>query len=438
MTASIRYCGALRDCPAKVQQDLLNRLAAASDSSVSSATSAIIERVLRSGDAALLELAKEFDGVSLNSLEVPTRTLRKALDDLQPQVRSALERARDNIVTVQRAFMPATQEIEVEPGVRVGRRVDSLARAGVYAPGGRAAYPSSVLMGCIPAKVAGVGEVILSSPPGPDGVPPAAVLAAAALVEVDAVFAIGGAGAIAAMAYGTESVPRVDRIVGPGNAYVAEAKRQLSHIVDIDSFAGPSELLVLADSSADPDVVAAELIAQAEHDPDAAVVAIALDENLADEIREAFFTRAATSPRASIISRAVARNGAIMWEEDLDEALGFACAYAPEHLLLALHEPRNALDRIRNAGAVFLGQTTSVTFGDYITGANHVLPTAGFSRTHSALSVHDFLRWTTYQEVDARAAVRLSSDVAVLAAIEGLPGHAAAARQWSGAMEARR
>jgi histidinol dehydrogenase len=437
MTIPTRYYGALGECPSDLRSELLSRLSS-SDSSVAPTTAAIIDSVVERGDSALYDLARQYDGVSLTSLEVPRRLLQEALETLPPTVRSALERARDNIAVVHRAAMPQAQEIEVEPGVRVGRRPDPLLRAGVYAPGGRATYPSSVLMGCVPAKVAGVREVILASPPGPDGLPSSVVLAAAALAEVDAVFAVGGAGAIAAMAYGTETVPRVDRIVGPGNAYVAEAKRQLSHLVGIDSFAGPSELLVIADESAEPDVVATELIAQAEHDPDAAVIAITLGEALANATSDCVVENLAATPRSGIVSRALQSRGAIMWVDELARAVEFACEYAPEHLLLAIRQPRLAFEQVRNAGAVFLGQASSVTFGDYITGSNHVLPTAGFSRTHSALSVYDFLRWTTYQEVDESAAARLASDVATLADIEGLPGHAAAARQWYGEAGVRR
>jgi histidinol dehydrogenase len=257
------------------------------------------------------------------------------------------------------------------------------------------------------------------------------VLAAASLGGASRVFALGGAGAIAAMAYGTESVPRVDRIVGPGNAYVAEAKLQVASVVAIDSPAGPSELLVLADESADPVLVARELLAQAEHDPLAAVVAVTTSERAARAIRTALTGLLPAQPRRDICTAALAGQGAVLWADSLDEAIAFANAYAPEHLLLVLHELDAALARVRNAGTVFMGAGASVAFGDYMTGANHVLPTGGLARSYSGLSTLDFVRWTTYQRVSPAAAARLASDVGVFADAEGLPGHAMAARAWA-------
>jgi histidinol dehydrogenase len=257
------------------------------------------------------------------------------------------------------------------------------------------------------------------------------VLAAAALGGVSRVFALGGAGAIAAMAYGTESVPRVDRIVGPGNAYVAEAKLQVASVVAIDSPAGPSELLVLADESADPVLVARELLAQAEHDPLAAVVAVTTSARAAEAIRAALAELLPSQPRHSICAAALARQGAVLWADSLDSAIAFANAYAPEHLLLVLRELDAALARVRNAGTVFVGASASVAFGDYMTGANHVLPTGGLARSYSGLSTLDFVRWTTYQRVSPAAAARLASDVGAFADAEGLPGHAMAARAWA-------
>jgi histidinol dehydrogenase len=287
-------------------------------------------------------------------------------------------------------------------------------------------------MGAVPARVAGVGEVVLCSPPGPDGAPSAVVLAAAALSGVDRVFSLGGAGAVAAMAYGTATVPRVDRIVGPGNAYVAEAKLQVSGAVAIDSPAGPSELLVIADFSADPQVVARELLAQAEHDPQAAVVAVVVGEEVAENVADAVRELLPHEGRAEIIRESLAAQGALLVAQTYDEAIAFANAYAAEHLQLAVAEPQQAavLERLRNAGTVFVGETSSVAYGDYMTGANHVLPTGGLARSYSGLSTLDFVRWTTYQRVTREAAARLAEDVGVFADSEGLTGHAAAARQW--------
>jgi histidinol dehydrogenase len=323
------------------------------------------------------------------------------------------------------------QEAESEPGILVGRRPDPLGRVGVYAPGGRAAYPSSVLMGIVPARVAGVGEIILCSPPDRATAQPAeVVLAAAALAGADRVFALGGAGAIAAMAFGTPSVPRVDRIVGPGNAYVAEAKLQVASAVAIDSPAGPSELLVLCDGSADAALVAREMLAQAEHDPLAAVVAITTSDQLARRIVAELSEQLPSQPRATIAAEALAGQGAVLVVSDLDEGISSANAYAAEHLLLLVTEPETVLGGLRTAGTVFVGASSSVAFGDYLTGANHVLPTGGLARSYSGLSTLDFVRWTTWQRVSPAAAARLADDVATFADAEGLAGHAAAARAW--------
>jgi histidinol dehydrogenase len=343
-----------------------------------------------------------------------------------------MTRSAENISRVHRAFLPTAQETESEPGIVVGRRPDPLGRVGVYAPGGRAAYPSSVLMGTIPARVAGVGEIIVCSPPSRDGGQPSdVVLAAAALAGADRVFALGGAGAVAAMAYGTESVPRVDRIVGPGNAYVAEAKIQVSSAVAIDSPAGPSELLVLADDTADPRLVARELLAQAEHDPLAAVVAVTTSEAAADAVVRALGELLPAQPRAEISAAALAGQGAVLWAESFDDAVAFANAYAAEHLLLVVGALDETLSRLRNVGTVFVGPSASVAFGDYMTGANHVLPTGGLARSYSGLSTLDFVRWTTYQRVTPEAASRMAGDVGVFADAERLPGHAMAARAWT-------
>ena len=426
----LRFSGAVEDL-SETEWDALFARAAKEDPSIVQRASSIVDDVRARGDSALRELALALDGVSLDALEVPRKTIRDALESTPPDVRRSLERAAGNIATVHRAFMPASMEVESEPGILIGRRPDPLQRVGVYAPGGRAAYPSSVLMGAIPARVAGVAEVILCSPPGPDGVPPRSVLAAAALAKVDRVFAIGGAGAIAAMAYGTASVPPVDRIVGPGNAYVAAAKLLVVRQVAIDSPAGPSELIVIADESADASVVATEMVAQAEHDPLACVIAVAVGEGTAARIEQALVELVERADRGEIVREALAGQGGVLRVSTIDDAVAFANRYAPEHLLLCVSDPDAALRSVRNAGTVFLGERASVAFGDYMTGANHVLPTGGLARSYSGLSPLDFVRWTTYQRISAGAAKRLANDVGVFADAESLPGHAAAARQWS-------
>lgn len=400
------------------------------ESGVRAATADIIRDVRQRGDRALLELAEKFDGVTIESVEVPSLARKRALNSLPPDVRRALERAAGNIASVHRASLPLAIETEPEAGVLVGRRPDPLGRVGVYAPGGRAAYPSSVLMGVIPARVAGVGDVILCSPPDSTGLPASVVLAAAELAGVDRVFALGGAGAIAAMAFGTETVPRVDRIVGPGNAYVAEAKLQVIGAVAIDAPAGPSELLVIADDSANPETLAAEMVAQAEHDPLACVIALCANGEVAARLIESLDRTVTTLPGVGVVAQALAWQGAVLSVSSIDEAVEFANAYAPEHLLLAVRDPDALLGRVRNAGTVFLGESSSVAFGDYMTGANHVLPTGGLARAYSGLSVLDFFRWTTYQRVDRDAAFRLAGDTSALALAEGLSAHAVTAGRW--------
>lgn len=426
---TVRFTGALRALSAAERAALLER-SFSTDGGVEEAVRVMLREVRGEGDDALRRYARRFDGVTLERLEVPREAWRAALASLEPAVRAGLERAARNLATVARASVPPPFELEVEPGVVVGRRADPLERVGVYAPGGRAAYPSSVLMGAVPARAAGVKEVVLCSPPQADGRPSAVVLAAAELAGVSRVFAVGGAGAIGAMAFGTGTVPRVDRIVGPGNAWVAEAKRQVAGEVGIDSPAGPSEILVIADARADAERIARELLAQAEHDADACCVALVTTPALADAVLSRLASRLPFEPRRDTIARALAARGAVLTVDDVDEAVAFANAFAPEHLQLALAEPGGVLEGVRNAGTVFVGGASSVAFGDYLTGANHVLPTAGAARRFSGLSALDFVRWTTWQRVTPSGAAALSADVVVLATSEGLPAHARAGSDW--------
>jgi histidinol dehydrogenase len=427
---AFRFIGALSALDPATRTALLDRTTSV-DREVQGATASILADVRVRGDAALRELARRFDGVALGAIEVPRAECAAAVHAMDGALRRAMERAVRNIESVHRAFRPSAVEVSPEPGVVIGRRPDPLARVGVYAPGGRAAYPSSVLMGAVPARVAGVREVFVASPPARNGLPASTVLAAAELAGVDRVFAIGGAGAIGAMAFGTESVPRVDRIVGPGNAYVAEAKLQVSGSVSIDAPAGPSELLVVADASAPADVVAREMIAQAEHDPRACVVAVVEGERLGGRVQAAVRAAMRTAVRREIVETALARQGAVLWVDSLDEAVAWSEAYAPEHLLVCASDAGGLLPRLRNAGTIFVGEHASVAFGDYMTGANHVLPTGGLARCYSGLSTSDFVRWTTYQRITREAAVAMAVDVDLFARSEGLPGHAAAARAWT-------
>ena len=400
------------------------------ESSTASSVRLILDNVAKRGDSALKELALRLDGAVLESLEVPRDSWIEALDSLDCDLAAAMKRAIRNIETVQRASLPVATTVSPETGIFITRQPIPLDRVGVYAPGGRAAYPSSVLMGAVPARVAGVREIVLCSPPGPDGSPSPVVLAAAELVGVDRVFAIGGAGAVAAMAMGTETVPRVDRIVGPGNAYVAEAKLQVASLVGIDSPAGPSELLVIADAGANVEVVAREILAQAEHDPEAVVIVVAIGEEVAGAIANRVIAALPDQRRRDIIETALTSRGAFLWTSDVGSAIEFSNDFAPEHLLLAVKDASSLLPGLRAAGTIFVGESSSVAFGDYMTGANHVLPTGGLARSYSGLSVLDFVRFTTYQQVDPIAAASLASDVGTFADAEGLFAHAATARQW--------
>ncbi|MEO5579559.1 MAG: histidinol dehydrogenase, partial [Gemmatimonadaceae bacterium] len=397
------------------------------DAGVQNVVASIISRIESDGDTALRELALQYDGIELGAVEVPAERLAKAIGSIRPDLLRAMKRSAANIEAVHRAFLPSPTVIQVEPGVTVGRRPDPLQRVGVYAPGGRAAYPSSVLMGAIPARIAGVGEVILCSPPGPDGMPSPSILAAAQIAKVDRVFAVGGAGAIAAMCLGTSTIPKVDKVVGPGNAFVAEAKLQLASVAAFDSPAGPSELIVIADNSATPAVVAREVIAQAEHDPRAIAIVIAIGQGVGSAIEAAVAEAALRADRNEIVLESLRVRGGVVIVDSVDEAISLANDFAPEHLMIATEHPEQVLTATRNAGTVFLGETSSVTFGDYLTGANHVLPTGGLARCYSGLSTLDFIRWTTYQSIDTQGAAALSADVAEFARAEGLFAHAAAA-----------
>jgi len=426
--------GAVGSLDPDVEARLLDRRSH-DDPGLATTVRSMIEDVRARGDRALVEMSARFDGVELRELEVPRRRWEEARDGLAPEIRAGLERAAGNIRRFHEAQIPGPVSVDIEPGVRVTRAWAPLQRVGVYAPGGRAAYPSSVLMGVVPARSAGVSEVFLCSPPDASGVPSSEVMAAAAIAGADRMFAVGGAGAIAALAYGTESVPAADAIVGPGNRWVTEAKRQVAGEVGIDSPAGPSEVLVLADGTTPPDLAALELLAQAEHDPDAAVVLVADTPETVARVERALDGLVARAPRAEIVRAALATHGALLWATTIDDALRFADRYAPEHASVMTADADAVAARLRNAGTTFVGLHASVAFGDYLTGANHVLPTGGRSRSFSGLSTQHFLRSYTVQHIDEVGAASMAPDVAVLASAEGLPGHAAAAlaRATSGA-----
>ncbi|HEY8165230.1 MAG TPA: histidinol dehydrogenase [Gemmatimonadaceae bacterium] len=426
---SFRFRGRLDALQPDERRELFDR-SSSPDPEIIIAVSEIIRRVREEGDDALLEYATRFDCVNLSRLELPRSVIDAARGTIGSQLEASILRAAHNIDRVHRAFAPCITQIESEPGVTVMRRPDPLDAVGIYAPGGKAAYASSVLMAAVPARVAGVREIVLCSPPQSDGLPSREVLAAASIAGVDRVFAIGGAGAIAAMAFGTGSVPRTNKIVGPGNAFVAEAKLQCSREVPIDCPAGPSELVIIADSSASPDVIAREVMAQAEHDVRAIVIVIAIGDDVALKIECAIESRTRSEPRREVIDEALANRGRVLVADSIDEAVRASNAFAPEHLLIATRNAESIVDMVRSAGTVFVGETSSVAFGDYMTGANHVLPTGGMAQSYSGLSTLDFVRWTTIQRITVDAAARLALDTARFADAEGLSAHASAARSW--------
>ncbi|MBI5482028.1 MAG: histidinol dehydrogenase [Deltaproteobacteria bacterium] len=379
---------------------------------------AIVADVQRRGDEAVREYCARFDGGAPERFELRRDEIEAAAAAATPEVRAALERAAARIRAFHERQRVAGYDFTDADGVHLGLRVAPLGRVGLYVPGGTARYPSSVLMTAVPAKVAGVPEVVMTTPgPSPE------TLAAALIAGVDRVFTLGGAQAIAALAYGTRSVPRVDKIVGPGNAWVTAAKRLVYGAVDIDAIAGPSEVLIVADETAEPAWCAADLLAQAEHDPDAVPVLVTTSAALAAAVARAVETQLADLPRRAIAAAALAGQGRIVVVADVAAAVRFANEFAAEHLELQVRAARAALPAITAAGAVFVGPFTTEALGDYFAGPNHVLPTAGTARWASALGVHDFVRQTTVLEYDRDALQRHAADVQRLAQVEGLDAH---------------
>ncbi len=390
---------------------------------VEDAVHAIVDDVRVHGDVAVRRYTELHDGRSPGpdgSYEIP-RAARRARAVVSDEVRAALEHAAERI----RTFHEHQRETDVDvtrDGIRLALRVSPLARVGLYVPGGTARYPSSVLMTAIPAKVAGVGEIVMVTPGAS-----AETLAAAEIAGVDRVFELGGAQAVAALAYGTATVPRVDKIVGPGNQWVAAAKRLVFGQVDIDSIAGPSEILIIADDSADPAWVAADLLAQAEHDREARAILVTTSPTLPARVEAALAAQLATLPRAAIARAALERWGAAIVVASLDDAVALANRYAPEHLELDVAAPHRLVPQLRTAGAIFVGKWAAEAAGDYVAGANHVLPTGGAARYASPLGVYDFVRRTSIVEYDEAAARADAAVIATLAAVEGLDGHARSA-----------
>jgi histidinol dehydrogenase len=398
--------------------DALIRFDAGRDPKVEAQVRRILADVRKRGDAAVREYTRKFDGVSPKDF-----VLEQRLEAIPGEQLSALRVAHARIKAFHEKQLQHSWDYAEADGTRLGQRVTPLARVGLYVPGGKAAYPSSVLMNAVPAKVAGVGEIVMVSPN-----PNALVLAAAALAGVDRVIGIGGAQAVAALAYGTKRIPRVDKIVGPGNAYVAEAKRQVFGEVGIDMIAGPSEILVIADGSTPADWVAMDLFSQAEHDEDAQAILLSPDAKYLDAVAGAMAKLIVDMPRKDIIAASLKARAALILTRDLDEACAIASRIAPEHLELAVQAPQTVLPKIGSAGAIFLGRWSSEAIGDYCAGPNHVLPTAGTARFSSPLGVYDFQKRTSVIEVSERSASTLGRVAQTLAEGEGLSAHARAAQ----------
>lgn len=387
----------------------------------------IIQNVREHGDSALKEYTEKFDHARLDSLIVTAEEIEEAFTAVGADFLRVLEEAAANIRKFHSCQVRQSFIINDENGIVMGQKVIPMDRAGVYVPGGTAAYPSTVLMDVIPAKIAGVKEIVITTPPGSDGKVNPAILAAAKTAGADTIIKAGGAQAIAALAYGTESVPKVDKIVGPGNAYVAEAKRQVYGVVSIDMIAGPSEILVAADSNSNPVYVAADMLSQAEHDRNSSAVLVTDSEELACQVRDELERQLPLLERYEIARESIDRNGKIIIAENLQAVIEIANEIAPEHLELCVDNPFDYLDSIRHAGSIFLGRNCPEALGDYLAGPNHILPTQGTARFSSPLSVDDFVKKSQYTYFTKDALSRVAEDVALFARKEGLTGHARSA-----------
>ena len=394
---------------------------------VADTVSEIIKAVREKGDSALFAFCEKFDKVKLSSLEVSSEEIEAAFLAVEPEFVEILKEAKENIYAFHSRQVRNSFLINEKDGVVIGQKVIPIEKVGLYVPGGTAAYPSSVLMNAIPAKIAGCSEIVMVTPPSADGSVNPAILAAAKVAGVDRIFKVGGAQAVAALAYGTQSVPAVDKIVGPGNAFVAEAKKQVFGRVAIDMIAGPSEILVVADSTCNPVYVAADLLSQAEHDKNATAVLVTDSKELASATAEELERQLSLLSREEIARTSVENNGKIIITKDIDEAIEVANALAPEHLEICVDEPFKYLDKIRHAGSVFMGKYCPEALGDYFAGPNHTLPTSGTARFSSPLSVDDFVKKTQFSYYTEDALAKVASKVEYFAKKEGLTAHARSA-----------
>ena len=387
----------------------------------------IIDNVKKNKDKALFEYCKKFDKANLSSLVVSEEEINEAVSSVEPEFLEILQRAAANIKKFHEKQKRNSFIINDEKGIIIGQKIIPVDRAGLYVPGGTAAYPSTVLMDSIPAKLAGVREVVIVTPPNAEGKINPVILAAASVAGVDRIFKVGGAQAIAALAYGTETIPKVDKIVGPGNAFVAEAKKQVFGKVSIDMIAGPSEILIVADSKTDPAYAAADLLSQAEHDKLASAVLVTDSEDLAEAVSAELERQIPLLERAEIARASIDDNGKIIVADTLEKAIEIANEIAPEHLELCVDEPFDYLDSIRHAGSIFMGRNCPEALGDYFAGPNHTLPTSGTAKFSSPLSVDDFVKKTQYTYYTKEALSKVAADVAYFANKEGLTAHAKSA-----------
>ena len=394
---------------------------------VSAVVAEIIDTVRARGDAALLEYTERFDHAVLQSLQVSKEEFDEAMALVDPRMQAVLKKAAASIRAFHNEQRRSGFILNDRKGVVMGQKVLPLERVGIYVPGGTATYPSTVLMDSIPAKIAGVKELMITTPPGRDGKVNPVILAAARIAGVDRVFKVGGAQAVAALAYGTESIPKADKIVGPGNAFVTEAKRQIFGVAAIDMIAGPSEILIVADAKTDPAYAAADLLSQAEHDKNASAVLITDSEALARQVQAELEKQLALLPREGIARASIEARGKIIITRDIESAIATANRLAPEHLELSLDQPFDYLDAVQNAGSVFLGRSCPEALGDYLAGPNHTLPTAGTARFSSPLSVDDFVKKIQYTYFSAEAFRDVAPDVVFFARQEGLEAHARSA-----------
>ncbi|MCM1365090.1 MAG: histidinol dehydrogenase [Faecalibacterium sp.] len=394
---------------------------------VEGVVSEIISDVIKNGDKALFEYSKKFDKAELSSLEVTQAEIDEAFSQVEPEFVEVLKTAAANIRLFHEKQVRNSFIINNKKGIVMGQKIIPIEKVGLYVPGGTAAYPSTVLMDSIPAKIAGCEQIVMVTPPKADGKINPAILAAAKIAGVDRIFKVGGAQAVAALAYGTESVPKVDKIVGPGNAFVAEAKKQVFGRVSIDMIAGPSEILVVADSTCNPEFVAADLLSQAEHDKMATAVLVTDSAELAAKVSNELERQIPLLPRAEIARASIDNNGKIIVAETLDVVIDIANELAPEHLELCVDNPFDYLDSIKHAGSIFMGKNCPEALGDYLAGPNHTLPTSGTARFSSPLSVDDFVKKTQYTYFTRQALEEVADSVAIFAEKEGLSAHARSA-----------